>query len=117
MKQLCIKLIIVGVLTMQSTYADVDTQIQAIQNASIEEKFKLMNAFKKSLVQMQEQERIEAVKKLSKNSNKKQAKRVLKELEENTKRASMQKHIEHQQMTQDSINNNLDLSEGGEDND
>ena len=117
MKQFCIQLIIVGILAMQRTYADVDAQIQAIQNASVEEKFKLMNAFKKSLLQMQEQERIEAVKKLSKNSKNKQAKKVLKELEENTKRATMQKHIEHQQMTEDTINNNIDLSEGGEDND
>lgn len=117
MKEHGIKLIILCILAMQHAHADVDAQIQAIQNASVEEKFKLMNAFKKSLILMQEQERIEAVKKLSKNAKNKQAKKVLKELEENTKRATIKKHIEHQQMTEDTLNNNVDLSEGGGDND
>jgi len=116
-KHVFIKFIIVFVLALQDSYADIDAQIQAIQNASVEEKFKLMNAFKKSLIQMQEKERIEAVKKLSKNAKNTQAKKVFKELEENTKRATMQKYIEYQQMTEDTINNNIDLSEGGEDND
>ena len=117
MKYIGIKLIIVFVLLTVSTYANIDAQIKAIQNASVDEKFKLMNAFKKSLIQMQEKERIEAVKKLSSNTKSTRAKKVLKELEENTQRSKMKKHIEHQQITEDSINNNIDLSEGGEDND
>jgi len=93
-------------------FATVDAQINAIQNASPKERFKLMNAFKKNLLKMKEKERIEAVKKLSKNSQKKHAKKVLKELEENTKRSNMKTHIE-QQFTQDTLNNNIDYSEGG----
>ncbi|MDQ7047494.1 MAG: hypothetical protein Q9M39_07685 [Sulfurovum sp.] len=109
-----LKFLLLFILFTYPNYADIDAQIQAIQNASVKDRFKLMNAFKKRLMKMQEKERIEAVKKLSKNSKKKHAKKVLKELEENTKRANIQKHIEHQQMTEDTINNNLDLFEEGE---
>ena len=112
-----IKCMMVLLFFTLSSYANIDAQIKAIQNASVDEKFKLMNAFKKSLVQMKKKERIEAVKKLSNKTKNRRAKKVLKELEENTKRSKMKTHIEQQQMTEDSINNNIDLSEGGEDND
>lgn len=112
------KLVIIFFILISYTSANsIDEQIKAIQNAPVKERFKLMNQFKKNLIQMQENKRIEAVKKLSKNANNKKSKKLLKELEENTKRIKMQKHIEHQQIAEDNINNDIDFSEGGYDND
>ena len=45
-------------------FGDIDSQIEAIQHAPVEERFKLMNAFKKKIVQMKETERIEAISQL-----------------------------------------------------
>jgi len=47
-----------------SLSANIDTQIEAIRNAPVEERFMLMNAFKKEIVHMQEKERIDAITKL-----------------------------------------------------
>jgi len=61
-------------------YANIDAQIEAIQKAPIEERFKLMNAFKKEVVQMQEEERISAIGKLKSITRSKHSERALKEL-------------------------------------
>ena len=85
-------------LSLHVLYADIDTQIEAIQNASVEERFKLMNAFKKNLIKMKEKERIKAIHKLTNKSKNKQAKNVLTRLEENIKKEKIRKHLEHQQI-------------------
>jgi len=46
-------------------FADIDAEIEAIQNAPIKERFKLMNAFKQKLIKMRELEREKAIKKLT----------------------------------------------------
>jgi len=92
-------------------YADVDAQIEAIKSASVKERFKLMNAFKKNLLNMKEQERINALKKLSKKSNSKNAKMALKELKEVSKRNKMKKHLEYDYIDEDSF---LDDQEGND---
>ena len=45
-------------------YADIDSEIEAIQHAPIKDRFKLMNALKHKLIQMREQERSAAIDKL-----------------------------------------------------
>ena len=64
-----------------SLYANkIDTQIEAIQKASESERFKLMNAFKREIIQMNETQRIEALDKLQAINNNKHAESTLKEL-------------------------------------
>ncbi len=60
--------------------SDVDSQIEAIQKASVSERFKLMNAFKREIVQMKETERIEALTKLRSINSSKHANAALREI-------------------------------------
>jgi ADP-dependent phosphofructokinase/glucokinase len=93
-------------------YADIDAEIEAIQHASVKERFKLMNAFKKNLIKMKEKERIEAIKKLSKRSKNKHANKVLENLKQSKKRKNIRKHVEYQQIDNDAINSEMDEQEG-----
>ena len=93
-------------------YANVDAQIKAIKNASVEERFKLMNAFKKDLIKMKEEERIKAMTKLTIHSNNKHAKKALDELKQHTKRKEIQNRIEHHHIDEDNIVNETDNQEG-----
>ena len=45
-------------------WGDIDAQIEAIQQAPIQERYKLMNAFKNKIIKMREEERLQALKKL-----------------------------------------------------
>ncbi len=45
-------------------FSDIDDQIEAIQHASVKERFKLMNAFKNEIIQMREEKRFQALHKL-----------------------------------------------------
>lgn len=116
MKDIGIRCMIVWLFFTLNSYANIDAQIKAIQNASVNEKFKLMNAFKKSLIKMKEKERIEAVKKLSIKTQNRRAKKVLKELTEHSHRAKIKKYREQNQLTQEAINT-INSSETGDHND
>lgn len=48
---------------------DIDAQIQKIKNAPASERVKLMNAFKLKVAQMNQKERISAIKSIQKNMN------------------------------------------------
>lgn len=72
-------------------YANIDTRIEAIQNASIEERFKLMNIFKKEMVQMKEEERMDAITKLKAITRSQHSNRALKELEKHARPTSTQR--------------------------
>jgi len=98
-------------------HADIDAQIYAIKNASVEERFKLMNAFKRDLIKMKEEERIKAITKLSEKSNKAHAKKALNELKQNTKRKDIQKQIEQHHIDDDAIVSQVTDQGGGESND
>ena len=74
------KKILVFIFLCLPLFADVDAQIEAIQKAPVEERFKLMNAFKKEIVQMQEEERMHAIRKLQAMTQSKHAHKVFKEL-------------------------------------
>ena len=116
MKQRILTLLLLFGLFTHTSSADVDAQIEAIKNASVEERFKLMNAFKKNLIQMKEEERIKAMTKLTSKSNSKHAKKALDELKEHTKRNTIQNHIEHHSIDEDTIVNETD-NQGGENDD
>ena len=74
-----------------SLFADIDAQIEAIQNAPADERFKLMNAFKKEIIRMQETSRIEAMGKLKSITQSPHSNRILEEL----KNANTRHDIEH----------------------
>jgi hypothetical protein len=97
-------------------HANVDAQIEAIKNASVEERFKLMNAFKKNLIKMKEEERIKAMTKLTIQSKNKHAKKALDELKQHSKRKNIQNHIEHHSIDEDNIIGVTD-DQGGENDD
>ena len=61
-------------------YANIDVHIDAIQNAPVEERFMLMNAFKKEVLHMQETERLEAITKLKSITQSRHSDRAIKEL-------------------------------------
>jgi len=59
----------------------IDAQIEAIQRAPVEKRFELMNAFKHKIIQMQEQERIDAIRKLKSITKSKNGDRAIKEIQ------------------------------------
>ena len=73
-------------------YANIDARIDAIQNASVGERFKLMNAFKKEVIHMKEEERIDAIRRLKSITRSQHSDRALKELRHNA-RPSYRKKI------------------------
>ena len=56
--------VIILTLWYSLLFADIDAEIEAIQNASVQERFKLMNTFKQKLIQMRQEERSNAIDKL-----------------------------------------------------
>ena len=78
--------------------ASIDSQIEAIQKAPIEERYKLMNAFKKEVIHMQEEERISAIRKLKSITRSQHSNRALKELR-NHSRPTYTKKIRRIQKT------------------
>ena len=64
---------------------NIDTQIEAIQNAPVEERFILMNAFKKEVIHMQEAERIEAITKLRSITQSRHSDRAIRELQDHAR--------------------------------
>jgi len=73
-----LSLLLIGTLPL---YANIDAQIDAIRNAPVSERFKLMNAFKKEVIQMHEKERIMAITKLKSITRSKHSTRALEELQ------------------------------------
>lgn len=59
-----LKLIMIAFLLSTLLYASIDDEIEAIQKAPIEQRFKLMNALKKRIVQMKEEKRMTTIEKL-----------------------------------------------------
>ncbi|MCF6206960.1 MAG: hypothetical protein L3J47_08750 [Sulfurovum sp.] len=58
----------------------IDAQIEAIRKAPVQERFKLMNAFKRQIINMQHQERIEAIKKLKFITKSRRSQKVIREV-------------------------------------
>ena len=116
MKHIFFRLLFICILSTPLLYANIDAQIEAIKNASVEERFKLMNAFKKNLIKMKEEERIKAMTKLTIQSKNKHAKKALDELKQHTKRKEIQNRIEHHHIDDDNV---IDASteQGGENDD
>ena len=95
-------------------YADIDDRIKAIQHAPAAERYKLMNAFKREIVQMKEHERIEALKKLSHINQSKHAKSVLKELAKHSRRAYSKQHDDERQSGDEDTTHEESNSENSE---
>jgi len=117
MKNTWLYIIIICIGMTLMLHADIDAQIDAIKHASVEERFKLMNAFKRNLVKMKEKERIKAIQKLSEKSNNTHAKKALDELKETYKRRQIQKHLDTQHIDEDNIVSQITEEGGGESDD
>lgn len=117
MKSYILKFLLLFSIFTYGSYADIDAQIEAIQNASVEERFKLMNAFKKNLIEMKEEERMKAMTKLTTQSNNKHAKKALESFKKETTKQKIRKQIEYHHIDEDNIVNQTTDSEGGENDD
>jgi len=109
------KKIVLFIFLCLPLFANIDAQIEAIQRAPVAERFKLMNAFKKEIVQMQEKERINAMSKLQSITQSKHAHKAFRELRTRTRVHQAKGHIrreqhlrpdvEHEDETEDSVEN------------
>jgi len=59
-----IRLISIIIIYTILLYSSIDDEIDRIQNAPIEERFKLMNRLKEKIAKMQEEKRMESIEKL-----------------------------------------------------
>jgi len=74
------KYLLIIILTLSCFATNIDKQIEAIRNAPVEKRFELMNAFKKEIIKMHEEERIKAIGKLKSVTKSKYGNRALKEI-------------------------------------
>ncbi len=79
MKELILKCLL-SLLFIVPLYADMDARIEAIQKASIEERFMLMNQFKQEISHMNEDARIDAITKLKSITQSEHSEKAIKEL-------------------------------------
>jgi intracellular sulfur oxidation DsrE/DsrF family protein len=117
MKQIIFTLMLLLSLTTNTLVADIDADISAIKHASTKERFKLMNAFKRNLIKMKEEERIKAIKKLSQKSNTANAKKALDEMKQHIQTKHIENHLEYHHIDEDNIVNETTINEQGETND
>lgn len=115
MKRYFLHLLLLVFLNTHPTYADIDSQIEAIQHASASERFKLMNAFKKKLILMKENERLKAMTKLVKHSNNPLAHRALNSLKKEKKLQQLKQQLENDTIVIDNITAETIDSIGGDD--
>jgi len=64
-----VKIFMIILLYNAMLYGSIDDEIEAIQQAPVEERFKLMNELKKKIVQMKEDKRMQSIKKLQQATN------------------------------------------------
>jgi hypothetical protein len=94
------------ILFSLSLFANIDAQIEAIQKAPLQERFKLMNAFKNEIIQMQEEERIKALQKLKSITKSKHADKALKELTQRTKRHPLKQQTQRKEHSNSLLHTN-----------
>lgn len=95
-------------------YANIDSQIEAIQHASDSEKFKLMNAFKKKLIRMKEKERLDAMAKLLHDSKNPTAHKAIESLRKQSKQ-QLKQELENDAIIIDNMTAETIDSIGGDD--
>ena len=98
-------------------FADIDTLIESMQSVSDEERFKLMNEFKQEVIQLQEEERMEAMLKLISITQSDNAHEVLEELKsENISQETEDVHHEvASHSEEESVEEQVDSSVGDAD--
>ena len=86
--------------------SDIDDLIESMQSVSDEERFRLMNQFKEEVIQLQEEERMEAMMKVISITDSSHAHEVLQEAESDNLEAH---HSEDAQESDiDEVNENID---------
>jgi hypothetical protein len=84
-KRHILQLIVVLSVLFIPLYASIDSRIEAIQNAPVEERFRLMNLFKREVSQMNENARIDAITKLKSVTRSENSQKAIKELRHRTR--------------------------------
>jgi len=110
-----IRITLILVLFLLPLWGNIDAQIEAIQRAPVTERFKLMNAFKKEIVQMKETERIQAMTKLQSITQSKHADKAFKELRSRTRNAKShtrreipRSNLQNGSRTEDAVEHNVE---------
>jgi len=94
-------------LSSMMLFSNIDEQIEAMEQASEEERFEMMNRFKKELIKLQEEERIDAMKKLISITESNNSKEVMEELKSNSsENNTLEEHIEDE--IKDDIEENIE---------
>ncbi len=75
---------LISVLLLTFLHADIDSLIESMQNVSPEKRFEIMNRFKEEVIELQEEERMEAMLKLISITESSNTKEVLEELKSNS---------------------------------
>ena len=95
---------LIFVLLLTLLDADIDDLIESMQNVSPEKRFEIMNRFKEEVIQLQEEERMDAMLKLISITESSNAKEVLKELESNSTNMSDDIHENSEQLSDLDVN-------------
>ncbi|MDM5271982.1 hypothetical protein PGH07_07310 [Sulfurovum sp. zt1-1] len=82
MRHLILSLLGAFLFSTTTLNANIDDKIEAIQKAPLHERFKLMNAFKKEILHMRDQERMTAISKLKSITNSQHSHQVIKEIKQ-----------------------------------
>lgn len=93
------KHLLIFIFSAALLFADIDATIEAIKKAPVSERFKLMNAFKKEIIRMQEKQRIQAIEKLKTVTKSKYGDHALKEIkkgQQTRKRRSLKEQQSYQ---------------------
>lgn len=115
MRHSIFKFLLLFSLFAYNSYADIDAQIEAIKQAPVSERFKLMNAFKKNLIKMKEEERIRALKKLTIHTSSKHANKALGEIKNKKQDDKVRRDLESHHIDEEIIINQSTDHEGGDD--
>jgi len=116
MKFIIEKILLLILLMYTPLFSSIDEQIEAMQNASDEERFEMMNRFKKELIKLQEEERMDAMKKLILITESNNSQEVMEELkshsdDENSSYENnrVEEHIED--ITKNDVEENIDFED------
>jgi len=105
------KIVLLILLLYIPLFASIDEQIEAMQNASDEERFEMMNRFKKELIALQEEERIDAMKKLISVTESNNSQEVLEELKDGSSEDNRSTHRDSnivEEHIEDTIKNDIE---------
>ena len=89
-------------------FADIDDRIEAIEHASEEQRFAMMNQFKQELIKLQEEERLNAMRKLILITESNNSEEVLADLKTESSKLERETIDELTEQIEDEIKNDVE---------